>query len=92
MNEPTTGLHPADVARLLECLDGLLSVGHSLVVIEHHLDVIRRADHIIDMGPEAGPAGGQVVAAGTLTDIVACGKSITGKYLQNAQPHCPQVF
>ena len=92
MNEPTTGLHPADVARLLECFDGLLSVGHSLVVIEHHLDVIRRADHIIDMGPEAGPAGGQVVAAGTLTDIVACGKSITGKYLQNAQPHCPQVF
>ncbi len=95
MNEPTTGLHPVDVARLLECFDGLLSVGHSLVVIEHHLDVIRRADHIIDMGPEAGPAGGQVVATGSPADIAACGNSITGKFLaslQNSQPHCPQVF
>ena len=81
MNEPTTGLHPADVARLLECFDGLLSVGHSLVVIEHHLDVIRRADHIIDMGPEAGPGGGRVVATGSVADIVACEASLTGKYL-----------
>ncbi len=81
MNEPTTGLHPADVARLLECFDGLISVGHSLVVIEHNLDVIRRADHIIDMGPEAGPGGGNVVATGSVADIVACRESITGKYL-----------
>lgn len=92
MNEPTTGLHPADVARLLECFDGLLSVGHSLVVIEHNLDVIRHADHIIDMGPEAGPGGGQVVATGAVADIVACDESITGQYLQNSQPHCSQVF
>ena len=84
MNEPTTGLHPADVARLLECFDGLLSVGHSLVVIEHNLDVIRHADHIIDMGPEAGPAGGRVVATGSVADIAACPESITGKYLQNS--------
>lgn len=81
MNEPTTGLHPADVARLLECFDGLISVGHSLVVIEHNLDVIRRADHIIDMGPEAGPGGGNVVATGSVADITACPQSITGKYL-----------
>ena len=81
MNEPTTGLHPADVARLLEGFDGLLSVGHSMVVIEHHLDVIRHADHIIDMGPEAGPDGGRVVATGSVADIAACEASITGKYL-----------
>ncbi|MDA1164301.1 MAG: excinuclease ABC subunit UvrA [Planctomycetota bacterium] len=81
MNEPTTGLHPADVARLLECFDGLLSVGHSLVVIEHNLDVIRHADHIIDMGPEAGPGGGRIVATGSVADIAACSESITGCYL-----------
>lgn len=92
MNEPTTGLHPADVDRLLECFDGLISVGHSLIVIEHNLDVIRRADHIIDIGPEAGPGGGQIIATGSIADIVACEKSITGKYLQNSQPHCSQVF
>jgi excinuclease ABC subunit A len=82
MNEPTTGLHPADVVRLLECFEGLLSVGHSLVVIEHHLDVIRHADHIIDMGPEAGPGGGQVLVAGSVAEIAACSKSITGQYLR----------
>jgi excinuclease ABC subunit A len=81
MNEPTTGLHPADVSRLLECFDGLLSVGHSLVVIEHNLDVVRHADHIIDMGPEAGPGGGRIVATGSVADIAACPESITGKYL-----------
>lgn len=82
MNEPTTGLHPADVARLLECFDGLLSVGHSLVVIEHHLNVIHQADHIIDMGPEAGPAGGRIVATGSLAEVAACPESITGQYLR----------
>lgn len=92
MNEPTTGLHPADVARLLECFDGLLSVGHSLVVIEHNLDVIRRADHIIDMGPEAGPGGGQVVATGSVADIATCSESITGQYLRNSQPHRSKVL
>ncbi|MGZ0164713.1 MAG: excinuclease ABC subunit UvrA [Planctomycetales bacterium] len=86
MNEPTTGLHPADVARLLECFDGLLSVGHSLVVIEHNLDVIRHADHIIDLGPEAGPAGGRVVATGSVADIAACPESITGQYPGKSVP------
>jgi excinuclease ABC subunit A len=86
MNEPTTGLHPADVARLLECFDGLLSVGHSLVVIEHNLDVIRHADHVIDMGPEAGPDGGRVVATGSVAEIVACSESITGQYLRKSVP------
>lgn len=83
LNEPTTGLHPADVERLLECLEGLISVGHSLVVIEHHLDVIRRADHIIDMGPEAGPGGGQIVASGSVAQIAACPDSLTGRYLRS---------
>ena len=83
MNIPTTGLHPADVARLLECFEGLISVGHSLVVIEHNLDVIRQADHIIDMGPEAGPGGGKIVATGSVADIAACPASITGQYLRN---------
>lgn len=83
MNEPTTGLHPADVVRLLECFEGLLSVGHSLVVIEHHLDVIRHADHIIDMGPKAGPGGGQVLVVGSVAEIAACSKSITGQYLRH---------
>jgi excinuclease ABC subunit A len=84
MNEPTIGLHPADVVRLLECFEGLLSVGHSLLVIEHHLDVIRHADHIIDMGPDAGPAGGQVVITGSVADIAACPDSITGRYLRKS--------
>lgn len=82
MNEPTTGLHPVDVARLLECFDGLLSVGHSLVVIEHHLDVIRHADHIIDIGPEAGPGGGQIVASGSVAEIADCPESLTGQILR----------
>jgi len=59
-------------------------VGHSLVVIEHNLDVIRHADHIIDMGPEAGPDGGRVVATGSVADIAACPESITGQFLRSA--------
>jgi len=83
LNEPTTGLHPLDVERLLECFRGLLAVGHSLIVIEHHLNVIRAADHVIDMGPEAGPEGGHVVVSGSVIDVMACSKSITGQFLRD---------
>jgi excinuclease ABC subunit A len=83
IDEPTTGLHAADVARLLDCFAGLLSVGHSLIVIEHNLDVIKSADFLIDLGPEAGTAGGQLVASGTPEDVAAVPASITGGYLRS---------
>ena len=82
LDEPTTGLHSADVEKLLGCFEQLLSVGHSLIVIEHQLDVINSADHIIDIGPEAGDAGGQVVAVGTPNEIAATDNSITGQFLK----------
>lgn len=81
LNEPTAGLHPADVRRLLSCFDSLLAVGHSLLVIEHQLDVIRAADHIIDIGPGAGSAGGRIVACGSLETIRSCPDSATGPFL-----------
>ena len=83
IDEPTTGLHAADLARLLKCFAGLLSVGHSLIVIEHNLDVIKSADFVIDLGPEAGAAGGQLVAAGTPEEVAAVPASITGGYLRS---------
>jgi excinuclease ABC subunit A len=69
LNEPTTGLHPVNVRQLLDCFHRLLSAGHSLIVIEHHRDVIQAADHLIDMGPSAGPHGGRVIAAGTPAEV-----------------------
>jgi excinuclease ABC subunit A len=82
LDEPTTGLHPADVARLLSTLRGLLAQGHTLVVIEHHLDVIRAADWIVDLGPGAGPDGGRVVAMGTPADVAGEAESKTGAALR----------
>jgi excinuclease ABC subunit A len=84
IDEPTAGLHAADVARLLDCFDSLLAVGHSLIVVEHNLDVICAADHVIDLGPEAGENGGRVVAVGTPEEIAACDASITGQYLRES--------
>ena len=81
-DEPTTGLHPHDIGILLKSFDRLISLGHTLIIVEHNLDVIKCADHIIDMGPEGGDAGGNVVATGTPEEIVSCPKSITGKYLK----------
>ena len=82
LDEPTTGLHSADVKRLLGILQKLVEGGNSMVIIEHNLDVIKTADHIIDMGPEGGAAGGMVVASGTPEEIVKVSESFTGKYLK----------
>ena len=81
LEEPTTGLHPADVERLLDCLLTLLAVGHSVVVVEHHLGLIARSDHVIELGPGGGPAGGRLVAVGSPSEIIACDDSLTGRHL-----------
>jgi excinuclease ABC subunit A len=82
LDEPTTGLHLDDVRVLIHVLDRLVDAGHTVLVIEHHLDVIKRADWVIDMGPEAGDAGGSVVAQGTPEEIAEVAGSHTGRYLQ----------
>ncbi len=84
LDEPTTGLHAAEVQVLLDCLDQLLAGGASLVVIEHNLDVIRLADHVIDLGPEGGPGGGRLVAAGTPEQVARVAESFTGAALRAA--------
>ena len=82
LDEPTTGLHLDDVRVLMQVLDRLVDAGHTVVVIEHHLDVIKRADWVIDLGPDAGAAGGRVVAQGTPEDVAAVAASHTGRYLR----------
>ena len=82
LDEPTTGLHTADVKRLLEVLNKLVDAKNSVVVIEHNLDVIKTADYIIDLGPEGGDGGGEIVATGTPEEVIKCKKSYTGKYLK----------
>ncbi len=82
LDEPTTGLHLADIQRLLECLNGLVDAGHTVIVIEHNLEMIKCADHVIDLGPEGGNEGGWLVAAGTPEDIAAVELSYTGRYLR----------
>jgi excinuclease ABC subunit A len=82
LDEPTTGLHFDDIKRLLAILGRLVDAGNTVIVIEHNLDVIKTADHIIDLGPEGGDRGGRVVAAGTPEEIVACRKSYTGGFLK----------
>ena len=81
LDEPTTGLHTADVHKLIEVLDRLTDAGNTVVVIEHNLDVIKTADHIIDLGPEGGDAGGEVLFEGTPEDAAQCGRSYTGSFL-----------
>jgi len=80
-DEPTTGLHPADVAQLLTAWQALLDTGHGLVVIEHNLDVIAAADRVIDLGPEGGELGGEVLVTGTPEEVARCPQSHTGRYL-----------
>lgn len=82
LDEPTTGLHAADVKKLLHVLQALVSAGNSMVIIEHNLDVIKSADYVIDMGPEGGNAGGQVVATGTPENVAKNAESYTGQYLR----------
>lgn len=83
LDEPTTGLHFEDIRILLDVLNKLVDKGNSVIVIEHNLDVIKVADHIIDIGPDGGRDGGQLLCAGTPEEIVNCPKSITGKFLKN---------
>lgn len=82
LDEPTTGLHTADVHKLIEVLQRLTDNGNTVLVIEHNLNVIKVADHIIDLGPEGGDGGGQIIASGTPEEIVKCSESYTGKYLK----------
>ncbi len=82
LDEPTTGLHMADVAKLLQVLHALVDTGNSMVIIEHNLDVIKSADHLIDMGPEGGSGGGQVVATGTPEQVAKVAASFTGNFLK----------
>ena len=82
-DEPTTGLHFHDIKRLLAAFDALIQRGHTVLVIEHNLDVVKCADHVIDLGPEGGDKGGSLVCCGTPEDVVKCSQSITGRYLRN---------
>ncbi len=84
-DEPTTGLHFYDVERLLKAFDALLEKGHTVVVVEHNMDVIRAADWVIELGPDAGDAGGRLVFEGTPEQLAANGKTYTAKYLRLAR-------
>ena len=84
-DEPTIGLHPADIHRLIETMKRLRDLGNTILIVEHDEAMMRAADYIIDMGPGAGEHGGQIVATGTLTDIMSCQESITGQYLSRAK-------
>ena len=92
LDEPTTGLHFADVERLLEVLDRLVDQGNTVLVIEHNLDVIKSADHIVDLGPEGGEAGGEIIATGTPEEIAGHPESYTGRFLADlVEPKSPTV-
>ena len=86
-DEPTTGLHFHDIKTLLKAFNALIEKGHTVVIIEHNMDVIKCADYVIDLGPEGGKAGGQLVCAGTPEEIAACESSYTGKYLREKLSH-----
>lgn len=82
LDEPTTGLHFADVKKLLDVINMLTDQGNTILVIEHNLDVIKQADYIIDLGPEGGDEGGEIIAKGTPEEVANISKSYTGKYLK----------
>ena len=82
LDEPTTGLHFEDIQKLLDVLNKLVDQGNTIVVIEHNFDIIRCADYLIDLGPEGGDAGGEVVATGTPEEVAIHPKSITGRFLK----------
>lgn len=103
-DEPTTGLHFHDIRKLLDAFDALIRRGHSIVIIEHNMDVIKCADYVIDLGPEGGDKGGNIVAVGTPEEVAACGASYTGQFLKEnwdriinfprfvISPHIRKVF
>ena len=82
LDEPTTGLHAADVHKLIDVLQQLVDAGNTVLVIEHNLDVIKTADYLIDLGPEGGDEGGHIVASGTPEQVAAVQESYTGQYLK----------
>jgi excinuclease ABC subunit A len=81
LDEPTTGLHLADIEKLLEVLQRLVDAGNTVLVIEHNLDVIKQADWVVDLGPEGGDAGGEIIAVGTPEHIATVERSYTGRFL-----------
>jgi excinuclease ABC subunit A len=82
LDEPTTGLHFDDTKKLIKVLDDLVEKGNTVIVIEHNLDVVKSADHLIDIGPEGGDAGGEIIATGTPEEVAAVRKSYTGVFLK----------
>jgi excinuclease ABC subunit A len=86
LDEPTTGLHFADIEKLLETLQRLVDAGNTMLVIEHNLDVIKQSDWIVDLGPEGGEAGGEIVAVGTPEDVAEVEGSFTGQFLRHVLP------
>ena len=82
MDEPTTGLHSEDVRKLIEVLQRLVEGGNTVIVIEHNLDLIKTADYIIDLGPEGGDCGGEIIAAGTPEEVAKVDMSYTGQFLK----------
>ena len=91
LDEPTTGLHKHDVKHLLGVLNRLVDAGNTVLIIEHNLDVIKSADHIIDLGPEGGERGGQILAEGTPEEVAQCPASYTGRYLRPLLDSCRQL-
>ena len=86
IDEPTTGLHTDDVSRLIKILNHLVDNGDTVIVIEHNLDIVKVADWVIDLGPEGGDAGGEVIAEGTPEDVARNARSYTGQYLRKILP------
>jgi excinuclease ABC subunit A len=85
LDEPTTGLHFDDIRKLMQVLRRLVDLGHTVILIEHQLDVIKAADHVVDLGPEGGEKGGFLVACGSPEEIASIEDSLTGRYLKRAQ-------
>ena len=82
-DEPTTGLHFHDISKLLHAFNALIERGHTILVIEHNMEVIKCADHVIDLGPDGGDKGGALVVAGTPEEVAKCKESLTGKFLKD---------
>ncbi|NLF51219.1 MAG: excinuclease ABC subunit UvrA, partial [Leptolinea sp.] len=88
LDEPSVGLHAADVHKLIEVLQRLVDNGNSIIIIEHNLDIIKVADHIIDLGPDGGDRGGKLIAVGTPEEITRVDASYTGMFLKKILPGC----